>query len=1449
MADTQAYVEVLRAEVSRAEDRVERVSAQLADTQAYVEVLRAEVEKARAQVEKARAEVEQQATRAQETLDGLWDTQAYVAVLKDHLTSSERARASQDALLEQARAEAAVDRAWARRAATGAGALATRIDEVRRARRHRVLARALRPVDRMRGRPAPAWVAPIGLELIEESGLFDADHYLAANPDVAAAGMDAWDHYRRAGNAELRAPNPLLDPRDYLRRFPAADLVDADPVRDHLAAGAYLGRDPHPLFDSRWYLASNPDVVEAGMNPLAHYLLAGAVEGRDPHPLFDARWYLAQHPEVAESGINPLVHYLTVGAARGDDPHPLFRSAYYRQANPDVVAAGMNPLVHYVLAGSAEGRRPHPDFDPAWYRTQHGDLIPAGLDPLAHYVRTGWRLGLAPHAGWVPPAGPIDQCPLLGAPASEPAGTGGTVVGTAPVQGPLARDLATRATIPATHPPAARPVKVVSFYLPQFHPIPENDQWWGQGFTEWTNVRRGTPVFEGHVQPHVPGDLGYYDLIDDAGVMQPAGPDGPRPRRGCVLLLRLLVRRHAPAGEAGRAVPGRPEHRHRVLRLLGQRELDPHVGRGHHHRPGRAGPLPGRRRRLHRRHAPGPARPARRAGRWPAAAAGVPPRPAARRRRDRRPVPRTLPRAGPRGDRPGLRARVRDAEPASIGFDFSVEFPPANSGISAITEQWPTHDGFEGTIYDLGQVAARPDLLPAEPGLWRGVCPSWDNTARRPETGAVMVGSTPQLFRGWVHRAGADTLARFEDPSERLVWVNAWNEWAEGAHIEPDVEFGYQWLHAVRDAQEALAGVTTGTGPGVVVVVHDLHRHGAQLLSLAMASWVARVGLRVEVVALGEGALADEFAAVAPLHRVDDHDGAAMARLAEDLRDRGFTTALCNSSVTGRFAAALVAAGVHVTGLVHELPDILAAEQRGPRAAAMAASVDRLVFPADLVRERFPYPVHEGAEVVIAAQGLNAALPDLGTHESSQELRQSLGLPTDARIVLGVGFADLRKGFDLFCRAVARMVADEGDAPVYGVWAGTVDTSTPAITAAAREVAAGRLITTGFVRDVDRYYRGADVLALTSREDPFPSVALEALAAGLPVVAFDGATGLGELLALAGCATVPAGDVEALADACAAAVVAEEDRASAQGRRELVLSRHNFHRYMMDLLAATPAALPRVSVVIPNYNYAHYLPERITQVCAQTLPPYEVIVLDDASTDDSVEVARAALAAVAVPTRLVVNGANTGQPAAQWRTGAQVATGDLVWIAEADDVADPGFLAEVCPPFRQPEVVLSYCQSRQVDQEGRVMAGDYLQYTDELARDHTRRHVLPGHEEITDCLSVKNSIPNVSAVVMRREPLLAAFDAAGGEVQTLRYAGDWLLYVHLLAQGSVAFSPRALNDHRRHAGSVIGSGDAAAHVAQIERVQAVAAGVDGVRADRAAQSRWVADARLALGLE
>ncbi|TGV96003.1 glycosyltransferase family 2 protein, partial [Mesorhizobium sp. M2D.F.Ca.ET.145.01.1.1] len=130
----------------------------------------------------------------------------------------------------------------------------------------------------------------------------------------------------------------------------------------------------------------------------------------------------------------------------------------------------------------------------------------------------------------------------------------------------------------------------------------------------------------------------------------------------------------------------------------------------------------------------------------------------------------------------------------------------------------------------------------------------------------------------------------------------------------------------------------------------------------------------------------------------------------------------------------------------------------------------------------------------------------------------------------------------------------------------------------------------------------------------------------------------------------------------------------------------------------------------PNYNYARYLGARLNSIADQTTRPYELIVLDDASTDESVQVIEQFLADCDIPCRLVVNAQNSGSVFRQWMRGVEMARGDYVWIAEADDLADPGFLAELLPAFERDEVVMSYCQSRQIDGAGRVLSEHYLDY-------------------------------------------------------------------------------------------------------------------------------------------
>jgi hypothetical protein len=184
--------------------------------------------------------------------------------------------------------------------------------------------------------------------------------------------------------------------------------------------------------------------------------------------------------------------------------------------------------------------------------------------------------------------------------------------------------------------------------------------------------------------------------------------------------------------------------------------------------------------------------------------------------------------------------------------------------------------------------------------------------------------------------------------------------------------------------------------------------------------------------------------------------------------------------------------------------------------------------------------------------------------------------------------------------------------------------------------------------------------------------------------------------------------------------------------------------------------------------------------------------------------------------------------------------GELVWIAEADDFADPEFLAAVTKSFQDPSAVLSYCQSRQVDANGCVLANDYIQYVSDIDpgrwnNDYTRS----GLAEIADALSVKNTIPNVSAAVFRRNILMEVLEANLDEMAALRNAADWLCYLRLMTKGSISFIARSLNNHRRHQRSTTLSASSSdrRHLEEIIRMQQLAASLVKVSPERQAAGR------------
>ena len=257
--------------------------------------------------------------------------------------------------------------------------------------------------------------------LVEESGLFDAQWYLAQNPDLS--GVPLLDHYLQAGGVEGRSPGPDFDGGRYLKDYPDVDAAQLNPLVHYLRAGKAEGRTAWPvermtpeeaeirrlveesgLFDAQWYLAQNPDL--SGVPLLDHYLQAGGVERRSPGPDFDGGRYLKDYPDVDAAQLNPLVHYLRAGKAEGRTAWPvermtpeeaeirrlveesgLFDAQWYLAQNPDL--SGVQLLDHYLQAGGVEGRSPGPDFDGGQYLRQYPDVASAKLNPLVHYLLCG----------------------------------------------------------------------------------------------------------------------------------------------------------------------------------------------------------------------------------------------------------------------------------------------------------------------------------------------------------------------------------------------------------------------------------------------------------------------------------------------------------------------------------------------------------------------------------------------------------------------------------------------------------------------------------------------------------------------------------------------------------------------------------------------------------------------------------------------------------------------------------------------------------------------------------------------------------------------------------------------------------------------------------------------------------------------------------------------------
>lgn len=464
-----------------------------------------------------------------------------------------------------------------------------------------------------------------------------------------------------------------------------------------------------------------------------------------------------------------------------------FNEAYYLEQNPDVQLAGIDPIVHYVDYGATEGKNPNKGFHTTKYRNTYREVKATQINPFYHYLRFGRTLKYSPY----PSRYRRDEEKTTDLEAVEP----------------ISREKSNSEITPS--------VRSIAFYLPQFHEIKENNEWWGKGYTEWTHVKSGLPMYAGQHQPRVPhSDIGYYHLEDhemllkQAEMARNAGLEGFSFYYYAFSDKRLLEKPietlykhkeidigynifwanhpwtrtwYGQEREVLKSIDYTAEFYLQFIKDVSKYMKDDRYIRVNgkpllmmlHHQGPDGPPDPGNTRMM--------------TDIWReyCIAEGI-------------------------GDLYIMFSQLDFNENYTdkiqgLGYDATFEFIPAAEmwgGIVEKTFDLPVSTNFKGQIYDYNTMISRRNICRdnADHRMYPCLITEWDNTARYGLKSSSFHGCTPEKFHQWAKESVEFLNENFVNKEEKLLFVNGWNEWSEGSYLEPDMKNGYAYLNALSKA-------------------------------------------------------------------------------------------------------------------------------------------------------------------------------------------------------------------------------------------------------------------------------------------------------------------------------------------------------------------------------------------------------------------------------------------------------------------------------------------------------------------------------------------------------------------------------------------------------------------------------------------------------------------------
>lgn len=746
-------------------------------------------------------------------------------------------------------------------------------------------------------------------------------------------------------------------------------------------------------------------------------------------------------------------------------------------------------------------------------------------------------------------------------------------------------------------------------------------------------------------------------------------------------------------------------------------------------------------------------------------------------------------------------------DPLKNGLDAAIQFPPANvpaensflKPISRIKKK------FSGYIYNMEEMISFYSQEKESYPLIRAVCPSWDNTARRMERATSWIKSTPNNYYKWLVDAIAKTRENFKK-SERLLFINAWNEWGEGCHLEPDTKYGYEWLNATKKALQVNSSITSPK-LYLLIVSHDAARAGAQIVLLnLLKEWKKSQEFQIKVICVGGGILYSEFEELFPTLLLEGLETAQKETALESFIEKQPDLIYSNTVVNGPFLLELKNKYCHcpVVTHIHELQKSIERWASGPIMEATMTSTDYFIAVSKQVKKNLETSYAVSSKQIFEVQPgipISSVFPNQKLRSQQQA---ELGIKEGQFICFGCGSTDWRKGPDLFVETAKHIVMNNSSARFF--WIGGKNfQDVPNLEERIQEWGLQENIQFIGERISPReYFALGDIFFLSSREDPFPLVALEAADAKLPIICFEGAGGMPEFVANDAGIIVPYENTKAAAAAVNLLINNRAKKILLGHNAEKKVSHQNDIKktaekisvLLREKIGIYKAIAPLVSVIVPNYNHALYLEERLNSITHQSYKNLEIIILDDASHDSSKNIIELFLKKEP-RARAMYNESNSGSPFKQWRKGIQAASGKYIWIAESDDSADHHLVEELVRRLEEDaSLSLATCQLVMMDKAG-SLGGTPDEWLSEFNSDRWESdYTNNGLDELKDFVSKKNTILNASGVIIRNRINLSNLID-----DTMRFCADWLFWVRLLELGNIAYIAKPLNYWRMNSGN------------------------------------------------